>query len=170
VVDGVAEDVLERLLVLLFGLDRVGPEAPAEDMVLPAMAVVERAGVLSVQVAHAGGEVGEGRLDDQVVVVAQQAAGMQTPAVAAADASQDLRENGPVRVVAEDRGVVIAFRPDVVVRPGFEVAVRPSHRGDRTGAQCMRTVISAFRRRVDTDGARARQQTAPLRTRPSGAR
>jgi hypothetical protein len=144
VVDRVVEDVLERLVVLLFGLDHLGPEASAEDMVLPAMAIVERAGVLSVQVAHPGGEVRERRLDDQVVVVAEQAPGMQSPAVAAAGALQDLCEDRPVRVVAEDRVVVIALRTDVVVRAGFEVAVRPSHFVDRTGGFRTETVTSPF--------------------------
>ena len=138
------EDVLERFLVLLFGLDHFGPEASAEDMVLPAMAVVEGSGVLAVQVAHARGEVREPRLDDQVVVVAEQAPGVEPPAVAAADPPQDLCEDGPVDVVAEDRVVVIPLCPDVVVRAGFEVAVRASHRGDRTGARRAQTAMSAF--------------------------
>ena len=168
-VDRVVKDVVERFLVLLFGLDHFGPEASAEDMVLPAMAIVERAGVLSVQVAHAGGEVREPSLDDQVVVVAEQAAGVQTPAVAAAGASQDLREDGSVDVVAEDRVVVIALRSDVVVRAGFDVAMRSSHRGDRTRVGCPRTATSAFCHRVGAAVSRARHETAPSTTRPKGA-
>ena len=85
--DGVHEDVLERLLVLLFRLDHLRPEPPAEDVILPTMTLVERAGVLSVQVAHAVGQIRERRLDQQVVVVAKQAACMESPAVVASDAS-----------------------------------------------------------------------------------
>jgi hypothetical protein len=48
VVDRVVEDVLERLVVLLSGLDLFRPEAAPEDVVLAAMAIVERAGVLTV--------------------------------------------------------------------------------------------------------------------------
>jgi len=95
--DRVVEDVVERFLVLLLGLDLFRPEAPAEDVVLAGMAVVEGAGVLTVQVTHAVGQVRERRLDEQVVVVAEQAAGVQAPVVAAADAPEDLREHRPVQ-------------------------------------------------------------------------
>jgi hypothetical protein len=131
VVNRVVEDVLERLVVLLCGLDLFGPEAASEDVVLAAVAIVEGAGILTVQIAHPVGEVGERRLDEEVVVVAEQAAGVQAPPVATADAPQDLGEDGPVPVVAEDRLVVIAFRPDVVEGAGGEVATRSSHRRDR---------------------------------------
>jgi hypothetical protein len=73
VMDGVFEDVLERFVVLLFGLDLFRPEAAPEDVVLAAVAIVEGAGVLTVQVAHAVREVGERRFDEEVVVVAEQA-------------------------------------------------------------------------------------------------
>ena len=75
-VDRVFEDVLERLVVLLRGLDLFRPEATAEDVVLAAVAVVEGAGVLTVQVPHPVREVGERGLDEEVVVVAEQAAGV----------------------------------------------------------------------------------------------
>ena len=70
-VDRVVEDVLERLLVLLFGLDYFRPVAAAEDVMLAGMAVVEGASVLAVQVTHAVREIRERRLDQQVVVVAE---------------------------------------------------------------------------------------------------
>ena len=69
-VDRVVEDVLQRLRVLLFRLDHAGPEPFAEDVVASAVTLVEGAGVLAVEVAHAVGEVRERRLDDEVVVVA----------------------------------------------------------------------------------------------------
>jgi hypothetical protein len=73
-VDGVLEDVVERVVVLLFGLDHFRPVAPAEDVILSAVAFGEGARVLAVEVAHAVGQVGERRLDDEVVVVAEQTA------------------------------------------------------------------------------------------------
>jgi hypothetical protein len=76
VVDRVVEDVFERLLVLPFGLDHSGPEAAPEDVVLAAVPLVEGAGVLAVQVTHALREVRVRRLDEEVVVVAEQAAGV----------------------------------------------------------------------------------------------
>jgi hypothetical protein len=132
VVDGVVEDVLDRLFVLLFGLDLFRPEAAAEDVVLPAVAVIEGAGVLTVEVAHAVGEVREGRFDEQVVVIAEQTAGVNPPAVAAPDVPQDLTEDPSVPVIPEDRLVVVALRSDVVVRAGLEVAAWSSHRVDRS--------------------------------------
>jgi len=103
-------------------------------VILAAMPLVERTGVAAFEVAHAVGEVGERRLDDEVVVVPEQAACVQAPAVAPPDASQDLDEDDPVPVVEEDRRVVVPLGTDVVVRAGGEIAVRPSHRGDRTAA------------------------------------
>ena len=75
-VDRVVEDVLERLLVLLLGFDLLRPEALAEDVIRSPVALVEGARVLAVQVAHAVGEIRERRLDDEVVVVAEEALGM----------------------------------------------------------------------------------------------
>jgi hypothetical protein len=167
-VDRVVEDVLECLVVLLCGFDLFRPEAATEDVVLAAVAIVERAGVLTVQVTHPVREVGERRFDEEVVVIAEQAAGVQPPAVATADAPQDLGEDGPVSVVPEDRGVVIALRPDVVVGAGGEVATRSSHRGDRTGGRRASTQRSATWRRVGTDTSGARQQTPPQVTGPNG--
>jgi hypothetical protein len=170
VVDGVREDVLEGLVVLLFGLDLFRPEASPEDVVLPGVTVVEGAGVLAVEVAHPVGEVRERRLDEQVVVVAEQAAGVETPAVAPADPSQDQDEDGPVPVVAEDRLVVIAFRSDVVEGAGGEIATRSSHRREASGGASAETGISVSRRKGGTDVSRARQWTPPQRPRPNGRR
>jgi hypothetical protein len=99
----------------------------AEDVVLAAVPLVEGAGVLAVQVAHAVGEVRQRSLDEEVVVVAEQAAGMESPAIVALDPSQNLEEDPPVVVVLEDRSVVVALRPDVVVGAGCEVTMRTSH-------------------------------------------
>ena len=69
-VDGVVEDVVEGVVVLILGLDHLRPEALAEDVVLVPVTFVEGAGILAVEVAHAVGEVGQRGLDEQVVVVA----------------------------------------------------------------------------------------------------
>jgi hypothetical protein len=126
-VDRVVEDVVEGRAVLLLGLDRSRPEAAAEDVVPAAVPFVEGTCVLAVQVAHARREVGQRGLDEQVVVVAEQAAGVQAPAVAPANAPQDPDEDLAVAVVQEDRRVVVPLRADVVARAGFRVAKRSSH-------------------------------------------
>jgi hypothetical protein len=168
--DRVGEDVLEGLLVLLFGLDLFRPEASAEDVVLPGVAVVEGAGVLAIEVAHPLGKVRERGLDQEVVVVPQQTAGVEAPAVAAADASEDLGEDCPVPVVAEDRLVVIPFRSDVVEGAGGESATRSSHLRDASGGGGAVTENSVSRRKGGTDVSSARQRTPPQRLRPKGTR
>jgi hypothetical protein len=125
--DWVVEDVLQGRAVLLFGLDHAGPEAAAEDVIPPAVSFVEGAGVLSVQVAHALREVRERGLDEQVVVVAEETARVQPPAVALADAVQDLDEDRAIGIVQKDRRVVVPLRADVVVPAGLGMAKRSSH-------------------------------------------
>jgi hypothetical protein len=165
--DRVVEDVLEGLVVLLGGLDLFRPEPSAEDVVLPAVSVVEGAGVLAVEVAHPGGEVRKRGLDEEVVVVAEEAAGVEAPAVAAADASQDLCEDRPVPVVTEDGLVVVALRSDVVIRAGGEVSTYSSHRAERTVETGVRTAISMSRRGGGTDSLRARHETPPQQPGPN---
>jgi hypothetical protein len=77
----VVDDVLDRVGVLLLGLDHRRPEPLAKDVVLAAVACVEGFRVLAVEVAHPLGEVGSRRLDEQVVVVAHEAPDVEAPAV-----------------------------------------------------------------------------------------
>jgi len=151
VVDRIVEDVVQRVVVLVLGLDHLRPEALAEDVVPAAMALVEGPGVLAVQVSHPVREIRQGRLDEQVVMVAQEASGVEAPAVPPLDAPQDLEEDRPVTVVPEDRRVIVPLRPDVVVGAGGEVAVGASHPGDRSGGGGARSPISGSRRRAVTD-------------------
>jgi hypothetical protein len=132
VVEGVVDDVLDRGFVLLVRLDHLGPVAAAEDVILPLVAFVEGAGVAAVQVPHPVGEVRQRGLDEDVVVVPNQAAHVRAPAVAPFDPAQDVEENHPVAIVHDDRSVVVAADPDVVEGTSFEVAVRPSHRSKVT--------------------------------------
>jgi hypothetical protein len=166
----VVEDVLEGRVVLLLGFDHPRPEPLAEDVVLAPVALVERPCVLAVEVAHAIREVREGRLDDQVVVVGQQAAGVDVPSVAALDAVQDLHEDGAVAVVEEDRRLVVPFRADVVVRAGREVAVRSAHVGDRSRGERDKSAACVSRHTAVTDPSRARQRTRPREAWPTSER
>jgi hypothetical protein len=134
-VDGILEDVVERVVVLVLGFDHLRPEPLPEDVVLSAMALVEGPGVLAVQVPHPVRQVRERRFDEQVVVVAEQAAGVEPPPIPAPDPPEDLEEHRAVPVVQEDRRVVVPLRADVVVRPRGEITVRTSHPGDRSAGQ-----------------------------------
>ena len=127
-VKGIVDDVLDRRLVLIVRLDHLRPVAAAEDVVLPSVPFVECTGVTAVQVSHSLVEVWQRGLDEQVVVVPHQAAHVSAPAVAPFDPAQDVEEDDPISIVHDDRRVVVAADPDVVVRAGFEVAEGASHR------------------------------------------
>ncbi len=90
-------------------------------MVLPFVPFVEGAGVAAVQIPHPVGKVRQRGLDEQVVVVAHQAAHVSAPAVAPFDPAQNVEEDDPVSIVQHDRRMVVAAYPDVVVGAGFEV-------------------------------------------------
>jgi hypothetical protein len=135
-------------------------------VVLAAVPFVERPCVLSVQVAHAVGQVRQRRLEEQVVVVAEQAARVQLPAVAASHTTEDLREHGSVEVVDEDRRVVVPFRSDVVIGAGFDMTERASHVSDRSPVNRGRQALCAFRRTPVTASSRARHKTGELGTCP----
>ena len=126
-VKGIVDDVLDRGLVLLVRLDHHRPVAATEEVVLPSVAFVEGPGVATVQVPHSLVEVRQRGLDEQVIVVTHQAAHVSAPAVAPFDAAQDVEEDDPVSIVHDDRRVVVAANPDVVVRAGFEVTEGASH-------------------------------------------
>jgi hypothetical protein len=131
----------------------------AEDVVLAAVPFVEGAGVLAVQVAHAVGEVRQRGLDEEVVVVAEQAAGVEAPAIVALDPAQNLEEDPPVVVVLEDRSIVVALRPDVVVGAGCEETMWTSHPVDGNAGRGRRIASATSWHRPDADALRARHVT-----------
>jgi hypothetical protein len=165
VADRVVDDVLDRRVVLVFGLDHLRPEAAAEDVIFAVVPMVERACVLTVEVAHAVGEVRQRRLDEEVVVVPEQAPGMEAPPVAPADALQDLDEDRTVPVVLEDRRVVVPLRADVVVGAGLEMTEWASHVDDGSPVGRREPPLRAMRHRVATDTSRARHETRAQGTR-----
>jgi hypothetical protein len=155
----VVDDVLDREVVLLLGFDHPRPEPLAEDVVLAAVACVEGFRVLAVEVAHPVREVGGGRLDEQVVVVAHETPDVEAPAVSPLYPPQDVDEGDAVIGIAEDRRVVVALRSDVVVRARREVAEWPSHPSDGSpGGRRDRASDARWRTRA-TVPSRARHGT-----------
>jgi hypothetical protein len=126
-VERIVDDVVDCRRVLLVRLDHLRPVSAAEDVILPLVALVEGARVASVQVAHPVCEVRHRGLDEEVVVVAHQAAHVSPPAVTPFDPAQDVEEDDPISIVEDDRRVVVAPNPDVVVGARGEVTVGPSH-------------------------------------------
>jgi hypothetical protein len=113
--DRVVDHIVERVCKLLVGLDQDSVVAATEQVVLASVAVVESPGVGAVKVAHAGGQVRLGGLDDEVVVVSHQAPGVDAPVIAALHAAQDVDEGGAVAVIGGDWPPVVAASRDVVV-------------------------------------------------------
>ena len=103
-------------------------------------------------------------------MVAEQAAGVEAPAIVALDPSQNLEEDPPVVVVLEDRIVVVALRPDVVVGAGCEVTMRTSHPVDGNAGRGPRIVSARSWHRAATDALRARQVTGLGEACPSARR
>jgi hypothetical protein len=69
----VIDDVVDRIGVLLLGLDHLRPETAAEEVVTAPVTLVEGPRIGAVEVAHAVREVRLRRLEDEVVVVPHQA-------------------------------------------------------------------------------------------------
>jgi hypothetical protein len=160
----VVEHVLDRVEVLLVGLDQHRVEAAPEDVVSAAVALVEGAGVASVQVAHAAGQVRFGGLDDQVIVVFHQAPRVDTPAVALLDPAQEVEEHDSIGVVADDRGPVVPPGGDVVEGAGFENSARAGHEATVASRSLPATGRYRGRRGSVTGASRARHGTSPDRT------
>src|SRR6266542_3207223 len=120
--DGVLQDVLQRGLEMLLRLAQSRGKALAEDVVAASVDRVEGAGVLAVEIAHAGREIRLWRLDDEVVVVAHQAASVEAPAVPERHEAKLEEEGAAVVIVQEAELLVVAARRDVVPRAGCEIA------------------------------------------------
>jgi hypothetical protein len=88
---------------------------------------VEGLCVAAVQTAHARRELLSGRLDDEVVVVAHQAAGVQLPAVLVDDSRQDPEVEQPIVVFEVDQASSHAARGDVVEAVGKQRAWTARH-------------------------------------------
>ena len=113
--DRVVDHIVERVCKLLVGLDQDCVVAATEQVVLASVAVVESPGVGAVEVAHAGGQVRLGGLDDEVVVVSHQAPGVDAPVIAVLHAAKEVDEGGTVAVIGGDWPPVVAASRDVVV-------------------------------------------------------
>jgi hypothetical protein len=166
VVDRIFDDVLEGGVVLLLGLDHLGPVAAPENVVLASVALVEGPGVGAVQVPHALVEVGRGRLHQEVVVVAHQAAHVHPPPVAPLHSPQDVDEDHPILQIEHDRRVVVPAAPNVVTGAREDDSVRPSHRSKVASREALVPRPRAFRHTSGAAASRARHETCRFWARP----
>ena len=139
---GVVDDVLERVLIVLFVVDHPGGEALAEERALAAEAGVVLAGVVALEPLDCRGEVIDPGVDEGVVVRAQQAVGVESDAPAL-DALLEQRDERPVVVP-------IAEQPGLVYRVGrqVEVAVRQLGAQNSRHASTLRLPLSALARPI----------------------
>jgi hypothetical protein len=125
--DRVVNDVAANGTELVLVFDGAAPEPLAEEVTPAAVAAVEALGVAAVQPLEAGRELGDGRLDDEVVVVPHQAEGVQAPVVLGDDESEEPEEVAAVVVVAVDRDLPGAAGRDVEEPVGEHVSRQAGH-------------------------------------------
>jgi hypothetical protein len=80
--NGVEHDVAADVQQMLVVLDQDRPVPALEDMPTAVVPIVEMARIETVELPHRDRQVGTRRLDDQVVVVPEQAVRVTAPAVA----------------------------------------------------------------------------------------
>jgi hypothetical protein len=158
-VQGIVEDVVQGVGVLLLRVDQLRPEAAAEDVVLASVALVEGAGVGAVQGPHSVREVWGGRLDDQVVVVSEQTADVGVPAVAAFDPSEDVEEDDAIVVVQHDGQLIVPPSSEVIVSAGRKVSAWAAHLFDGSARPRGEPALAVVRHPSDPDRSRARHGT-----------
>jgi hypothetical protein len=96
------------------------------------MAAIGQLGVDAVELAHPPGEVGIGRLDDNVIMVGHLAVGVAAPVESAADLAQHHKPIRPVLIVAIDRLAPITARGHMI-EPASELDTQRSrHTAERS--------------------------------------
>jgi hypothetical protein len=101
-VDGVQREVLQCVDEVLVAPDEAVGVSLGEDASVPAVPLVEAAGVRAVQVAHAGAEISDRCSDEQVIVRPHQTPAHQLPAVPSRRAGEQSHEVPAIAVIDEE--------------------------------------------------------------------
>ena len=118
---------------MYLALDHAGLEPILEEVTAAGVAPVEPHRVDAVQPLHAPGELGLGRLDQQVEVVVEQIPRVHAPRVALLDVEEELEPGLAVAIVEHDRPLLYAATNDVVPGRARQLAARdPRHGSDAT--------------------------------------
>jgi len=112
----IEDDVASHLAQVRLALDQHRAVARLEYVATAAVDAIESLCVETVQLAHAGWQVGELRLDLEVVVVIEQAVGVEQPAEALEYTPKRLEEEQEVVLLEEAALAVVAARDQVVDR------------------------------------------------------
>lgn len=114
--------------------DHAGFEAILEEVTAAGVAPVEPHRMDAVQSLHSAGELGLGRLDEQVEVVVEEVPRVHAPGEASLDVEEELEPGHAVAVVEHDRPLLDAAADDVVPGGARQLAARdPRHESDATG-------------------------------------
>jgi hypothetical protein len=138
--DGVVEDVLDRVLVVVLVVDDPRGEALAEECALALEAGVVLSGVVALVPLDRGREVFDPPVDDRVVVRAHQAVGVKSEVPALGGLCQQRDEGSIVVPVAEQPGLVHGVRRQV------EIAVRQLSAQEAGHASTLRRRCALARR------------------------
>jgi hypothetical protein len=146
--DRVVQDIGDRALELLLGVDDPRREARAEEVSPPLMAFVEAQRVHAVEVLDPVGHVGPRHVEDEVDVVAHQAVGVARPGVPRDRAGEESEVGTTIVVVPERARPVDAAGGDMEVpvrNVRAEDAGHPSRLRRERGpaARCGRTVTAS---------------------------
>src|ERR1043166_166478 len=114
-------------------IDDLGFITAAEQMAEELMAPIEAAGINSQQPCHARHQVGLGRLDDQMKMIAHQAPGVDAPTGSGTSLIQALQEKLAVCVRFEDCFATIAPAHNMVDGPRILNSQLSSHTPSQTG-------------------------------------
>src|SRR5258708_40176795 len=91
------------------------------------MLVIEPPGVRAIEPVHAAGEVGLGRLNDEMEVIGHQDPGGEAPAEAVDDFAEEGEKGLAIGVGAEDGFALVATRGEVIDGAGILNANRTCH-------------------------------------------
>jgi hypothetical protein len=126
-IDRVLADVFESGVVVILALDQSRGVPALKEAAAAAVATVESLRVRAVHQVHAGREIHPGRLDDQVVVRAEEAARVDAPAKPLGCPLDQLDEVDSVEVAAEKKCAAGGAAGDVVEAVGQIAATHPGH-------------------------------------------
>ena len=122
----VLEDVLDNGVEVCVALDHAGLEPALKQVPTARVAPVEPHRVDPIQPLHPAGEIGLGRLDEQMEVVVEEVPGVHLPAKTPLDIEKELVPGLAVEIVEHDRTLLDAAADDVVPRGTRQQAARDS--------------------------------------------
>ena len=123
----IQDDVATDLEKVGLPVDELRAESALQDVSASIVGPIEPLCVYPVQLPHRSGEVALRRLQQHVIVIAHQAVGVATHAIARDHRGQDDQEERAVCIVLEDGLPVIAPRGDVIDTTGERQPERSRH-------------------------------------------